>query len=733
MPGSPGNAAPVGASITRKSGSNLALSFMCLSPEKRAAMSTFYAYCRVADDIVDQTDVSDDAKRKEIALWRDEIRACYLGTPSTELGKELADIIGRYLIPPTPLNDILDGVEMDITQHRYATFSDLRLYCYRVASAVGLVSINIFEYKNPLTRQYAEHLGMAFQLTNILRDVGHDLKAYGRIYLPQDEMKSFGVTQADFERGEMTPACARLFRLQHFRARHYFRAADRCIAPEDRENLQAALIMTEVYGDLLKKLRRHNFDMLKKPVKLSKPEKMLAILKAQRRAKKPVPVLRPRSTVAVLGGGFAGIATALKMAEEGHQVELFESKAYIGGRAHSYKEVKTGATLDNGQHILMGCYRHSLDLLEGLGVMDKLDCQETVAVPYMSEAKGRTELAAEPRLPAPFHLLAALFRFKELSFADRMAALWLGFLIRLGGTPTADETAQQWLQRWKQTPGIIRALWEPFCIAALNEPVASASAQLLYETMRRSLFGGKADAAVYTSRVGLSDLLMPEAELFLRSTGGSMHIGEGIRSVEFQDGKITSLETTKGTARSFDLYVSALPPAALASLLPQDSEWQKRIGGISSAPIISIQFFCDGPFLKDPFVGLLDSPVQWVFDRTSQWENREPGTWLYPAIISAAYNLNDSKPAEIADLAWKEIQRLIPDARTVKVKHHVVYRSRDATFAARPAIAALRPGARTPWPNLFLAGDWIDTGLPATIESAVASAGLAAEAADRAS
>ncbi len=185
----------------------------------------------------------------------------------------MAQIIRAYLIPPTPLEEILNGVEMDLTITRYPNFALLEQYCYRVASAVGLVSIDIFGCRHPRSRDYAVALGMAFQLTNILRDVKKDA-SFGRIYLPQDEMAAFGVSEADIVEDGWSENMRQLFRFQHHRARHYYAKALRLIAPPDRPKLIAAEIMREVYEGLLDEIERRNFDVVRAPVKLDKFAKM---------------------------------------------------------------------------------------------------------------------------------------------------------------------------------------------------------------------------------------------------------------------------------------------------------------------------------------------------------------------------------------------------------------------------------------------------------------------------
>jgi len=688
-------------------------------------MCSFYAFCRVVDDIVDDHQKSPGDKQGEIESWRHEVRACYDGEPQTALGKELHQIIQTYLIPPTPLFDILDGVETDVTQSRYPDFASLRQYCYRVASAVGLVSIEIFGYREHVARDYAVSLGMAFQLTNILRDVRYDLEEYGRVYLPQDELKRFGVTEEDLLEEESSPARLRLFQFQYHRAEHYFHRAARLLPQGDRRNFIAAELMTEVYHDLLQKLKRRRFPQPPEPCRLSRTEKLRAV----RRGRKGATIntrRRPPLHVVVAGAGFAGLTAAIHLSRSGHRVDVLESKSYAGGRAHSFRDAHTGVTLDNGQHIFMGCYRECLALIDHLGVRDRLDPQDRIRVPFRS-AQGSDSVLDAARWPAPFHMMGALFGYRELGFRDRCTILLFGLRLRLGEHAQENESASQWLDRLGQTATARRALWDPFCIAALNEPVESASARLLETVIRQSLFGGPDDASILVSQVGLSDLLMPEVGEFLNGAGGALHLGEGLRSVHIEDDRLTSLTTTAGQTLRPDALVCAMPWRATAALLPglpRAREWQS----IESAPIIAIHLLTDRPIHSQPFVGLLDSPIHWIFDRSHQID--EPGRYLYSLVISAAYDLRSLKQAEIVERAWQELVRHYPHMVEARILHSVVYKSADATFAARPGTEELRPAPTLPYENIFLAGDWTRTGLPATLEGAALSGRRAADLLD---
>ncbi|MEM9445223.1 MAG: hydroxysqualene dehydroxylase HpnE [Verrucomicrobiota bacterium] len=721
---------PDSQTITQKSGSNLALSFFILPKEKREAMAILYAFCRTADDIVDEKDKSLTQKLKEIEFWNQEIDACYTGTPQSRLGQDLAKIVRLYLIPPDPLKDIMRGVEMDLHKSRYPSFAELETYCYRVASAVGLASIEIFEHSHAHTKAYAVALGMAFQLTNILRDIQYDLLEYDRIYIPQDELDTFQVTEDDLRTWPNKANLKRLCLLQYHRAKHFYAKAARLLPAKDSKNMAAAEIMTHVYSRLLEKLRKNNFGLGKAPVQLNKFEKVLAVIKAMRSFNSLPTSTKLPQRVAIFGGGFAGIATAVHLSRGGHQVEIFEAKSYTGGRAHSYNDTKTGITFDNGQHILMGCYHSCLNLIKSLGVEEKLEIQKSIHVPYHSLDKGITHLRAA-NLPAPFHLLKALLSFEELSWKDRIAICYFGLSLRIGQSPSQKSTVKEWLLGQRQTPHAIHVLWEPLCIAALNEPIASASAKLFEAVLRQSLFGGTSDASIYFSKVGLSELLMPEAELFLKATGGRIHTGEPIKELCFEKDKLISFKTTRQTYEHFDQCISCMPSKALSSLLPETSPLKNQIAQIPSSPIISVHILCDTPIINQPFVGLLDSPVQWIFDRTDYLPSFANDFYHYTIIISAAYQELELKRPELLELIKKEIQQHFPQSKKMTISRDVIYKSIDATFAATPSVDEMRPQQNTEWSNFHLAGDWVQTYLPATLEGAVLSAGPVTKLIDR--
>ena len=267
--------------LTKKSASNLAPAFILLPREKRDAMSALYAFCRAVDDVADEDSVPTDKRREQLAAWRADIRrACENTNPEFILNQEFEPVIQQFKLPFALFDELIKGCEMDLDTLRYDNFEQLELYCHRVASVVGLLSIEIFGYKNPACHDYAVYLGNALQLTNILRDVKSDA-ARGRIYLPQTELKKFNVTDAEILNSQYSDRYFALASSVAERAKHFYSLAQKTLPPEDRKSMVAAELMGSVYWQLLQKLERGKFDVFgPQPLKLSKPHKLALIFKS---------------------------------------------------------------------------------------------------------------------------------------------------------------------------------------------------------------------------------------------------------------------------------------------------------------------------------------------------------------------------------------------------------------------------------------------------------------------
>jgi 15-cis-phytoene synthase len=267
--------------ITRKSASNLALAFVLLPKPKRYAMSSLYAFCREVDDVADEESIPLEKRRAELAEWRQDVRlACDGGAPIFTVNRELQPVIAQYRLPYAYFDELLQGVEMDLDIKRYNTFEELELYCYRVASVVGLLSIEIFGYQNQECRRYAIALGKALQLTNILRDVRGDAER-GRIYLPLEELKRHNVSADEIVRMEYSGRYERLAASVAGQARNFYAEAARVLPAVDRRSMIAAELMGSVYWRLLQELERRHFDVFNgNPVRLTRVQKLALIWRA---------------------------------------------------------------------------------------------------------------------------------------------------------------------------------------------------------------------------------------------------------------------------------------------------------------------------------------------------------------------------------------------------------------------------------------------------------------------
>lgn len=271
------------AQIAQKAKSNLAFALGCLSKERKRDMITFYAFCRVVDDIADDPATNEEDKERELSHWK----KCVLeGTPpGHSVLDEALDLPKKYGFPRAWMAEIIEGVASDITKTRYETFDELLGYCYKVASVVGLVSIEIFGHEKPETRDYAINLGYALQLTNIIRDVGQDARETGRIYLPQEDLRQFNVSESDLLSGVPSERLNKLLDFEYRRARSYYAAAQKALPEEDRKHMVASEIMAEIYSAILEKLKSRRYPIFEQRVKLLRVHKAWILGKHMLRAK----------------------------------------------------------------------------------------------------------------------------------------------------------------------------------------------------------------------------------------------------------------------------------------------------------------------------------------------------------------------------------------------------------------------------------------------------------------
>jgi squalene-associated FAD-dependent desaturase len=438
-------------------------------------------------------------------------------------------------------------------------------------------------------------------------------------------------------------------------------------------------------------------------------------------------------SVVVIGGGFAGLAAATRLVEAGCRVTLLEKRAQLGGRAYSVVDETSGDVVDNGQHLFMGCYRATRAFLARIGTADKLKLQDRLRVSFIDAVSGRPSRLSTPRLPAPLSLMAGLFGFSSLSWRDKIGmikvAAAIQFPSRLQPPATDWETVDGWLDRLGQSHAARRAFFHPLALATLNDDPRTASAKLFAAVLKEAFFDG-GDGRLGMARVGLSDLYVEDARAWLAARGATVRLGAGVERIVVERGAVRGVGLRDGELLTADAVIAATPPAALPALVEaelRDGEtWWAGLERLTTSPIVSLHLWLDRLVTDEELVGVVDSPLHWIFNRNKLVTVRDPSRSHLSLVVSAARALIDRPSDEIIDTLTTALRRALPAAEQAKVVHARLIKERDATITHGAGTEGFRPRCQSPIEGLFAAGDWVRTGLPATIESAVRAADDAA-------
>jgi squalene-associated FAD-dependent desaturase len=434
--------------------------------------------------------------------------------------------------------------------------------------------------------------------------------------------------------------------------------------------------------------------------------------------------------VAVIGGGVAGLAAATALAEAGKRVLVLEARGQLGGRATAFVDRETGELVDNGQHVLFGCYRETFRLLRRIGAEGNVRIQPSLEVPYLDVA-GRRSVLRCPALPSPLHLLVGILGWDALSWRDRLSVLRVaGPLmkarrsVRLQTEAAKSETVDAWLTRHGQRGRLREWLWEPLAVAALNQAPGEAAAEPFVRVLAEMFGPLRSDSSLVLPLKPLHEMYALPGRRYLESKGGEVRLNSLAR-VRIAAGRIESVDV-RGEPLPISQVISTVPWFALEPLLVGDVAPMSSIvtaaSAMASKPIVTVNLWYDRAVMDDVFVGLPGREMQWVFDKRRAFGEAASHLSL---VASGADALVGADTATLVALAAREVAAAIPGAHDAVLTRGTVIREKRATFSLAPG-EPVRPGVTTPVGGLFLSGDWIETGLPGTIESAAAAGHLAA-------
>jgi squalene-associated FAD-dependent desaturase len=457
----------------------------------------------------------------------------------------------------------------------------------------------------------------------------------------------------------------------------------------------------------------------------------------------------PSQSVLVIGGGLAGLSSAVALAEAGLQVRLLEKRPHLGGRATSYT-LPDGSEVDNCQHVTLGCCTNLADFYSRVGAAGKIRFYDRL---YFVDAQGRRSIMESSPLPAPMHLAPSFLLFSSLSLADkRRIANAMMAIATAGGNPSGIDgiSMLDWLRQNKQTPAAIDRFWRVVLVSALDEELSRTDARYGIEVFWKGFLANKNGYRVGIPSVPLAELYEGCRQAVLRR-GGEVRLRAGIREIRVRDNRFVSVVMDDGTEISADACIAAVPHARLLELLPkqmgQENASLSGLANIKTSPITGVHLWYDRTVMTEPFLTLLDHTTQWIFNKTLLYGTKEtngaaarqtpPSDRSFDAeadgqylqlVISASYDLVQKSRQEIIDLCCRELAEVLPATRDARLRKATVIKEIDATFSPAPGVDRWRPAQRTSVNNLFLAGDWTRTSWPSTMEGAVRSGYLAAEA-----
>lgn len=433
-------------------------------------------------------------------------------------------------------------------------------------------------------------------------------------------------------------------------------------------------------------------------------------------------------SVIVIGGGVAGLSCAIDLLDKGHTVTLVDRRPLLGGRAYTFKQPQS-PSLDNGLHVTLGCYDAFLTFLDRIGAESPIRFQERLTIPYCSTGTVRHDRLASSALPAPAHLLSGLRKMDALDLPSKLQALRIGPAIwRRKRLHHHDMTVQQWLAQLHQSQEICDWLWDPITLAALNRNPQYASAKLFTEVLYRAFFTKNRCSTIGIFQRHLGAIIDQPARTALLNRGGSILFNTRVDHIETRGNRIEAVRTHHDERLCADDYVLAIPHFHIDRLLTPEiqtvwpaSQYFRRF---ASSPIVNVYLQYDSMPLADPFICMVGTTMQWAFDVSDIFEVDN----LVSLTVSDARHLVDQSQESIAQQAHNDLRTLLGQRCPADFRRSWVTKEKRSTVDHTPQSEQWRPGTQTPFTNLFMAGDWTNTGLPCTLEGAAWSGQQAATA-----
>lgn len=434
--------------------------------------------------------------------------------------------------------------------------------------------------------------------------------------------------------------------------------------------------------------------------------------------------------VVVVGGGLAGMSASMRLAEAGVPVTLLEARGRLGGRASSFTHAASGEVVDNCQHVLLGCCTALMDFYRRLGVLGQIEWHRRI---FFADGQGRVDALEAEDLPSPLHLMPSLLRLRALSLGERLSiARGLRAIARLDEGCLAalrGETFARWLAEHGQSDGEVKKFWSLIAASAANELPQHLSAAVALKVFRDGFLGDAEAYVMGLARVPLVELYGQAAKA-IGQAGGELRLSAGVQGLGRASGGGWAV-ITQGEVWEADAVVLAVPPNVAAKLcaaeLASECPALAKLGHFEFSAIIGVHLWLECadevPVMPQPLLGLMGGQLHWLFNKGMTGRRQR-----LHGVISAANRMTDLSNQRVLELAVQEIQRVLPAAAKARLVQGLVVKERRATFSATPAAVAARPGPRTAARGLYLAGDWCETGWPATMESAVRSGDAAARA-----